>query len=85
MISSNELSELYSRCENALKIIKERMEAESVSFNERNFKALEKMSEINMTYLVFLSEIIHGEQKRYIVDDEYVSIIKEFCETVENL
>jgi hypothetical protein len=43
------------------------------------------MSEINMTYLVFLSEIIHGEQKRYIVDDEYVSIIKEFCETVENL
>ena len=38
-----------------------------------------------MTYLVFLSEIIHGEKKRYIVDDEYIGIIKEFCETIEDL
>lgn len=85
MISNDELLRLYSRCENALKIITEKMEKESLNFNEKKFKALEKMNEINMIYLVFLSEIIHDEKKRYIVDDEYVGIIKEFCETVESL
>ena len=84
MISKNELSKLYLRCENSFKIIKDKMKEESVNLNEIKFKNLEKLSEINMTYLVFLSEIANDEKKRYIIDDEYIKIIENFCKSIES-
>ncbi len=85
MISEKGLSDLYSRCENSLGMLKEKMKEESLNFNEDEFEKLKKMSEINMTYLVFISEVFHDKKKRYILDEEYITIIEEFCEIIESL
>lgn len=83
MISKSELSKLYLRCENSFKIIKDKMKEESLHLHESKIKDLKRISEINMTYLVFLSEISNDEKKRYIADDEYIKIIENFCNEIE--
>ena len=83
MISKNDLTILKKRSEDSLKIILR--EIKNSSLNKSDYIILKKLAENNTLYNVFLAELFNNDEKRYIVEQEYISIIEEHCDFIESM